>query len=92
MILAQCRKGTCRLEKQPSRAGPHPQPLMTLRITASAASQICLLADTFSDLTQIIPGNEKLRLCSIAIFNAWKGLLGGDLGEGIFDQFSNHMC
>lgn len=65
---------------------------MTLRITASAASQICLLADAFNNLTQIISDNENLRICNITIFKAWKGSLGGGLREGIFNQFSNHIC
>ena len=46
---------------------------MTLRITASAASQICLLADTFSDLIQIISDNENLGFYSRAIFKAYRG-------------------
>lgn len=35
--------------------------------------------------------NENLRFYSRAVFKAWEGLLGGDLGEGVFDRFSNHL-
>lgn len=61
-----------------SPTGSCPHPLVTLRITASAASQICLSGDTFNDLTQIIYDNEGLQFYSRAIFEAWKGLLHGN--------------
>ena len=81
LILAQSRKGACSVEKYLTPAGAHPQLLMTLRISANAASQICLLADTSNDLAQIISENEDLRCHGRAIFKTWKRLMGGGLGR-----------
>lgn len=88
MISAQQWKWRFSTEKHSTPAGSRPQPVMTLRLTESAASQICLLADTFNVLTQMVADDENFRFYSRAILKAWKGFLGGDLGEGIFDHLN----
>lgn len=67
---------------------------MTLRITASAASQICLLADTFNDLIQIISDNENLRFYSRAIFKAYRGCWVGTPEKAYLITFliTNVIC